>query len=239
GGGSGNLLAYGVFDQDAAGNTKLFRRGRLTARSSSVQAVDLNAITEQVTYGWYSDRTNNLNPASGSTVPQYPKANAYSWLKSPRYAGTVYEVGPLARMKVNGDYVGGVSVMDRHLARADEALKVAQEMGKWLNQLTPGGAVHTPAPVPASADSYGLTEAPRGALGHWLHIRNGKISNYQVVTPTCWNASPMDTSGNHGPMEQALIGTPIKNVNEPIEALRVVHSFDPCLSCAVHVMRPA
>jgi hydrogenase large subunit len=237
--GPGNLLAYGVFDLDSRGNKKLLKRGRLTAGSSKVQAVDLNVITEQVTHSWYADSTNNLKPSSGETTAQYPKRNAYSWLKAPRYAGIPYEVGPLARMKVNGDYHGGISVMDRHLARAEEALKLAEAMRTWVDQLNPGQAVFTPAPVPSSASSCGLTEAPRGALGHWLQIANGKISRYQIVTPTCWNASPLDSIGHPGPIEEALIGTPVKNIDEPVEVLRVIHSFDPCLSCAVHVMKPA
>jgi hydrogenase large subunit len=83
-----------------------------------------------------------------------------------------------------------------------------------------------------------MSEAPRGALGHWIQITDGKIDHYQVITPTCWNASPRDSQGVPGPMEQALIGTPIENQDQPIEALRVIHSFDPCLSCAVHIMQP-
>ncbi len=237
--GHGNLLAFGVFDLDAPGKSKLLRRGLLMRGSSRVQSIDLNAITEQVTHSWYADSTNNLNPLSGSTIPKYPKKDAYSWLKAPRCGGTPCEVGPLARMKVNGDYTGGISVMDRHLARADEALKVGQAMYNWSNQLQVGQPVYTPSWVPVSGSSYGLTEAPRGALGHWLQIANGKIARYQVITPTCWNASPMDSSGHNGPIEEALIGTPVKNVDEPVEVLRVIHSFDPCLSCAVHVMRPA
>ena len=81
-------------------------------------------------------------------------------------------------------------------------------------------------------------EAPRGALGHWMEVSGGVISRYQVVTPTCWNASPRDAAGRRGPIEEALAGTPVENVDEPIEVLRVIHSFDPCLSCAVHVARP-
>jgi hydrogenase large subunit len=237
--GPGNLLAYGVFDLDASGTKKLLSRGRIVSGTSAVATVNLNAIAEQVTHSWYADSTNNLKPSSGSTVPQYPKSNAYSWLKAPRYGGAPYEVGPLARMRVNGDYTGGISVMDRHLARADEALKIAEAMSTWVGQLKAGQAGCTPSTVPTSAASYGLTEAPRGALGHWLQIANGKIASYQVVTPTCWNASPMDGAGHRGPIEEALIGTPVKNMDEPIEVLRVIHSFDPCLSCAVHVMRPA
>jgi hydrogenase large subunit len=238
--GPGNLLAYGVFDLDSSGDSKLLKRGRIVSGSTTVADVNLTAITEQVTHSWYADSTHDLNPSSGSTAPQYPKANAYSWLKAPRYEGASYEVGPLARMRVNGDYPGAnISVMDRHHARAEEALKVALAMSTWVGQLKAGQAVVTPSRIPTSAASYGLTEAPRGALGHWLKITNGKIASYQVVTPTCWNASPEDSSGQSGPIEAALIGTPVKNIDQPIEVLRVIHSFDPCLSCAVHVMRPA
>ncbi len=248
--GRGNLLAYGVFDLDSSGNSKLLRRGRVTGGSSSgevdddrtgspsVQTVDPAQITEQVTYSWYNNTTNNLNPSSGLTVPQYPKKGAYSWLKAPRYLNLPYEVGPLARMTVNGDYTAGISVMDRHKARALEALKVAQALQTWVGQLNPAAPVYQQYSVPSQATGLGLTEAPRGALGHWVRIANRRIANYQVVTPTCWNASPMDGAGNHGPIEQAVIGTPVADLDQPMEVLRVIHSFDPCLSCAVHVMRP-
>jgi hydrogenase large subunit len=237
--GHGNLLAFGVFDQDAAGTTKLLRRGRVRNGSTTLQPVDVTRIAEQVNSSWYADSTNNLNPSVGSTIPQYPKTGAYSWLKAPRYWGAPYEAGPLARMWVNGNYRRGISVMDRHMARAQEALLIAQSMYSWVNQLSVGGAVYTKHSAPSSASAYGLTEAPRGALGHWVKISNGKISRYQVVTPTCWNASPRDFASVRGPIEQALLGTPVWNIDHPTEVVRVIHSFDPCLSCAVHVMRPA
>jgi hydrogenase large subunit len=88
-----------------------------------------------------------------------------------------------------------------------------------------------------SASGYGLTEAPRGALGHWVDISSSHISRYQVITPTAWNASPMDDAGQNGPIEQALLGTPVNEVAQPIEVLRVIHSFDPCLACSVHMLR--
>ena len=141
-------------------------------------------------------------------------------------------------MWVNGDYRKGISVMDRHAARAQEALKIAQALQTWVSQLEVGGPVYSGYTIPATASSYGLTEAPRGALGHWLQMASGKISRYQIITPTCWNASPRDDTGQVGPIEKALIGTPIVDPNQPIEVLRVIHSFDPCLSCAVHVSRP-
>ncbi len=248
--GPGNLLAYGVFDQVDSGSTKLLKRGLVyNSAPTNVQPVSVGNITEQVTYSWYADTTNNKNPASGSTVAVDPakKRKAYSWLKSPRYSGKPMETGPLARMWVNGDYRAGISVMDRHMARALEAEKVANAMNDWLSQIAVGGSVYTAYTAPYSKSGTGLTEAPRGAIGHWLTTSSTSspsptggpsIANYQVITPTCWNASPMDTNGVHGPLEQALIGTPVTNATQPIEVLRVIHSFDPCLSCAVHVMRP-
>jgi len=235
--GTGTLMAYGVFDLNAAGSSMLLRRGIAMNGSTSVQSVDVNAITENVKYSWYTNGTDGLNPRAGVTSPQYPKTGAYSWLKAPRYKGVPVEVGPLARMWVNGDYRRGISVLDRHMARANETKKIAQAMQTWINQIALGGSVFNQFSIPSSADSYGLTEAPRGALGHWLQIANGKIAHYQIITPTCWNASPRDTTGTPGPIEQALIGTPVENINEPVEIMRVIHSFDPCISCAVHMVK--
>ncbi len=237
GGGRGNLLAFGVFDLNSSGTSKLLDRGRVVNGSTVVQAVNEAAIREQVTHSWYQNGTNDLHPSAGETEAQFPKLGAYSWLKAPRYSGAAYEAGPLARMWVNGDYREGISVLDRHRARAFEALKVAQAMQGWLGELQVGGQVFQQNSAPSSGTSFGLTEAPRGALGHWLEISSGKISNYQVVTPTCWNASPRDTAGTRGPIEEALIGTPVSDMAQPVEVLRVIHSFDPCLACAVHVMR--
>jgi hydrogenase large subunit len=104
GGGYGNLLAFGVFDLDSAGNTRLLKRGRSTGGSQAVSTVDVNQISEAINYSWYNDSTASRKPAAGVTTPKYPKTGAYSWLKAPRYAGTPYETGPLARMWVNGDY---------------------------------------------------------------------------------------------------------------------------------------
>ncbi len=252
--GYGNLLAYGCFDLNASGSSKLLQRGLVANGATSVQPVNVQSITEQVNYSWYASSStlipvedtfavvssNSLNPAVGVTKPVDPakKTQAYSWLKAPRYGNVPYETGALARMWVNGDYRTGISVMDRHLARANEALKVAQAMLTWVGQINLTGSNSVTANVPSSGTAIGLTEAPRGALGHWLQISNGKISRYQIVTPTCWNASPRDNAGKRGPIEQALIGTPVKDLDQPVEVVRVIHSFDPCLSCAVHVMRP-
>jgi len=236
--GHGHLLAFGVFEADNRQAPELLlRRGRRLAGTSTVQPVDTSKIAEQVRYSWYADSDGNRPPLQADTNAQYPKGAAYSWLKAPRYDGVVYEVGPLARMTVNGDYANGVSVMDRHLARARETLKIALAMRGWLNDLTAGQSAYTDRPMPVSATSDGLTEAPRGALGHWLQVEDSKIAKYQVITPTCWNVSPKDDTGQRGPLEQALLGVPVVNVDKAIEVLRVVHSFDPCLDCATHVTR--
>jgi hydrogenase large subunit len=235
--GHSNLLSFGVFE--AAGGGKLFSPGYIQGGiQSPLDESTTGEITEGVTYSWYDENTNNQTPASGETVPQYPKGDAYSWLKAPRLGGSPFEAGPLARMQVSGDYSGGVSVMDRHAARAQETLKVAEAMSGWLDELVPSGPVFGGYDDPVNGSGIGLTEAPRGALGHWVEIQDGVLSHYQVITPTCWNASPRDDQQIPGPLEQALIGTPILDAQQPIEALRVIHSFDPCLSCAVHVMEP-
>ncbi len=233
--GCGNLLAYGVFDLDSGGSTKLLKRGRYT--NGQLASVDATRIKEYVKSSWFTAASGNLNPAAGVTQPDPTKAGAYSFVKAPRYQDIVHETGPLARMWVNGDYRKGISVIDRIAARAYETKKVADAMDGWLNQLTGNSGLRT-SPTPYSGTGVGLTEAPRGALGHWVQIRNYTVSRYQVITPTAWNASPKDDKGIRGPIEQALMGTPVADLKQPIELMRVVHSFDPCLACAVHMARP-
>ncbi len=238
--GYGNLLAYGVFELDDAGGDQLLAGGHVVEGSATPLPLDAASIAEHVTHSWFKNNTDGLHPASGQTKAVDPasKTYAYSWLKAPRYEGRPYEVGPLARMWINGDYRNGISVMDRHLARAREAMKIAMAAREWLDELIPEGPVYQPPTVPDAAASMGLTEAPRRALGHWLGISDGRISHYQVISPTTWNASPRDNRGILGPLEEALLGTPVQNVDQPIEVMRVIHSFDPCLDCAAHVVKP-
>jgi hydrogenase large subunit len=224
--GCGNLLAYGVFDTGAG---PCFPSGIYSGESGQVTSFNPAKISEHVAHSYY-------DAASG--VPALGKDGAYSWIKAPRYDGAVYEVGPLARMKIAGLYTGGISVMDRLKARARESCDLALSMFHWLDDLVVGAPTHVWQESPPSGSGMGLTEAPRGALGHWIDIVNSKINGYQIVTPTSWNASPKDDLGQRGAMEEALVGTPVADVDNPIEPLRVVHSFDPCLACAVHVVRP-
>jgi hydrogenase large subunit len=237
--GYGSLLALGGFPLDAAGKGLFFSGGRRTETGKEGQSLKVEAVTEQVTHSWYDNASTKRHPSDGATQAVYPKEGAYSWLKAPRYEGQPYETGPLARMMIGGLYRNGISVHDRHRARAAETLKIAEALPGWLEEVKPGGAVYSRYAVPAEAEAAGLTEAPRGALGHWLKIREGKIAHYQVVTPTCWNASPRDDQHVPGPIEKALVGTPVADSKQPVEVLRIVHSFDPCLACAVHVCRPA
>lgn len=231
GGGYGNLLTYGVFDTDSAGNT-YFVRGRYT--NGTYSSVDTNQIVEHTKHAWYNDASQN--PANGTTTPNATKSGAYTWMKAPRYSGIAHECGPLARMWMNNFYRNGISVMDRHKARALEAQKIGDQMTNWINNVVADASGYSRVTLPTSGTGVGLTEAPRGALGHWLQYSSSKITRYQVLTPTCWNASPKDDTGNFGPIEKALIGIKVANTAEPVEILRIIHSFDPCTGCSVHVL---
>lgn len=232
--GYGNLITYGAFDIDTNGG-KLMSAGTVT--NGVIESISQDNIKEYVGHCWYSSPSGQ-NPASGTTTASYPKSDAYTWIKAPRYNEQPYETGPLARTWISGDYKQGVSVMDRHMARYIETAKLADNMLTWINQVVPQASAYTNVSTPVSGSGSGLTDAPRGALGHWVSVSSSKISGYQVITPTCWNASPMDDNGNPGPMEKALIGIQVADINQPIELLRIVHSFDPCLACSVHVMTP-
>ena len=207
--------------------------------NNSIMDFDAGQITEDVKYSRYQSFTTAKKPSEGMTEPDAEKEGSYSWLKAPRYDGQPYEVGPLARMWINGDYRQGVSVIDRHAARAIEAKKVAEAMEEWVLQLKPGESAYAESILPESAQGVGLTEGARGALGHWIKISNKKIENYQAVVPTTWNCSPRDDSGARGPVEEALVGTPVVDADNPLEVVRIVRSFDPCIACAVHLIKPS
>ena len=239
-----NMLCYGAFrltDETSPERQKqLFKRGRYT--NGQLNSIDAKKITEEVKYSWYDGNTSGRYPGDGATVPAPGKKEAYSWLKAPRYEGLPHEVGPLARLWVNQqkDVIGlgekAFSVLGRHFARALEASQIAQAMPGWLDQLIPGQPAFAPFNIPQKGAGMGLHEAPRGALGHWIKIKDYKIENYQAVVPTTWNGGPRDEKGQRGPIEEALVGTPVKDQENPIELVRVVRAFDPCIACAVHVL---
>lgn len=189
----------------------------------------------------------------------------YSWMKSPRYDGIAMEVGPLARMLIAyaaghkrvrelidnalstlGAPVEALSsTLGRTLARGVETLLIVEKMADWVDELANNmgrgelevhsGEKWEPSEWPSEAMGYGLYEAPRGSLGHWIHIKNKSILNYQCVVPSTWNLGPRDDKGQMGPVEKALMATPVENTDQPLEILRTVHSFDPCMACGVHI----
>jgi len=199
-------------------------------------------------------------------IKQLDEAAKYSWIKAPRWRGHPMEVGPLARYIIgyvegNPEFKEPVDEVLRHLdlplealfstlgrtaARGLEAVWCAHKMKHFQDKLvanvrngdssTANVEKWDPSTWPREAKGVGTTEAPRGALGHWIRIRDGKIENYQCVVPTTWNASPRDDKGQIGAYEAALMNTPMAVADQPVEILRTLHSFDPCLACSTHVM---
>lgn len=193
----------------------------------------------------------------------------YSWLKSPRYNDQPMEVGPLARMLVaygrgHTAVKAGVdsvlkalgvgpealfSTLGRIAARAVETQVLADHMGTWVDALAENmnrrdlriadNSKWDPSSWPKKSRGAGFHEAPRGALGHWVAIEDGAIRKYQCVVPSTWNAGPRDANGKRGPYEASLLGTPVADPTQPLEILRTLHSFDPCMACGVHVVDPS
>jgi hydrogenase large subunit len=128
------------------------------------------------------------------------------------------------------------SVFGRHLCRALEGRVLVSEVERWLLSIEPGQPFYADYQVPQEASGIGLSEGARGAVGHWIKIKDRNISHYQVIAPSTWNCSPKDDKGNPGPLEQALLGTKIKNEESPVEITRIVRSFDPCLACSVQLV---
>jgi hydrogenase large subunit len=189
----------------------------------------------------------------------------YSWLKTPRWKGNAMEVGPLARLLVGyasgrddikevvtlgltklGVPVDALfSTLGRTAARGLETMLIAKWSDEFYKQLLANiknGDTRTaniekwdPETWPKEAKGVGMTEAPRGALAHWIVIKDRKIENYQLVVPSTWNASPRDAKGQRSAYEESLIGTPVADPEKPLEILRTIHSFDPCIACAVHL----
>ncbi|MBI4914874.1 MAG: nickel-dependent hydrogenase large subunit [Acidobacteria bacterium] len=229
-------------------------------------------VSEAIAHSWY-DGDWNKHPWEEDTVPKYSEwqdDGKYSWVKAPRFAGRVMQVGPLANMLIAyalGDelvkkYVGLTldrvsaiagarvgpaalhSTIGRHAARAVRAgvfAEVAKKhWGLLVENIGKGDtAIFNPPTFPSGEQrGFGFHEAPRGLLSHWVVIQNGKIANYQAVVPSTWNAGPRDEKGQRGPYEASLIGNPIADVERPLEVLRTIHSFDPCLACAIHTLDP-
>ncbi len=260
-----NYLAYGGFPE--ADGSFMYPEGAIVdgALVASDRATIEDGISEDITSSYYQAYTGG-DPAVTPQIFNLEKAGAHSFVKAPRFNGNPMEVGPLARMMVainRPDHPAyshsatqtlislvnaGVQpgTVARHAARALETQILCDRMVAWLDDLealafSPMGAVtiHDTAhwdPPQTSDVCYGMTEAPRGALAHWIKIDDYKIGHYACVVPTTWNASPKDKDSNKGPYEQALMS--LGGMATPLNIVRVIRAFDPCIACAVHVIKP-
>lgn len=243
-------------------NAALINRSGVYAHGQFFE-FDQARVREDVTHSFYEgDRP--LHPFEGETKPLDPevgrKQGKYSFAKSPRYdvPGVGYiplEVGPLARrIAAAGPNAGphqdddplfldalnqiGPSVMVRQLARMHEAPKYFKWVRTWLDEIDLHEGFYDKPAEHAEGKGFGSTEAARGALSDWIVIEDGKIANYQVVTPTAWNIGPRDASQTLGPIERALVGSPVVDQSDPVELGHVTRSFDSCLVCTVHAYDP-
>jgi hydrogenase large subunit len=254
GGGHHKYLSYGAFPE--ADGSQYFKSGYVRDLGAHLggqapEAFDEKLVTEHVKNAWYKDAS-PLHPHDGEQVFDRDKGGAYSFVKAPRYDGESVEVGPLARMVLEanptllslvkkGAKPGAVA---RHAARMIETVALCDAMERWFGELVaamgkPGFKIHSGDwDPPATGQGAGFYEAPRGALGHWIKIKDHKIENYQAVVPSTWNASPRDDNGVRGQYEEALIGAPVPDPENPINLVRIIRSFDPCLACAIHVIHP-
>jgi [NiFe] hydrogenase large subunit len=266
-GGTTNFLVYGEFPQGPKEpDSFLFPRGAIFKRAfTQVQPVDIGAVEEHVKHSWY-EGDKALPPAKGETKPKPGKLDVndrYSWMKAPRYKGEPMEVGPLARVLVaygkghapTKAAVDGLlkqlqippdalfSTLGRTAARALETKIIGEAMEGWMGQLIENlkkgdTKIYESYEMPNEAMGAGLNDVPRGALGHWINIKDQKIGNYQLVVPSTWNLGPRCAQNKPGPIEEALMNTPVADPKRPVEILRTVHSFDPCIACGVHVIDP-
>ena len=230
-------------------------------KASDVQE---NLITEYMGRSWYKGSETYTSPyfVTDPDFTEYNVDDRYSWVKAPAYDGKPMEAGSMARIfaayvrgvpfiKEQVDAVLGIlgakpgdlaafqSTLGRTAIRQIETIYIANLMVEWVNELAEaikgGDSEYFREPARLTGEGTGFWEAPRGALYHSEKVVDGKIEGYQIIIPSTWNLAPINGDGEHGPLEQALIGVPVADIEKPINALRTVHSFDPCTACAVHV----
>ena len=232
----------------------------------SVTDVNLKKIREHVAHSWYEgDKARHpYDGETEPKFTSMDDEERYSWTKAPRYKGKPTEVGPLARMIVHlarhpngGDdfadearkYLRAIgqgpqacfSTLGRTAARCLETVILARRSFRWIEELSQRVAMGDDNlcvdwTMPDKCQGVGMSTVPRGALSHWIRVEDGKIANFQMVVPSTWNCGPRCKKGYHGPMENSLLHTPIVDPDRPVELLRTVHSYDPCLACSVHVI---
>ena len=229
-----------------------------------VTDVQESLIQEYMGHSWYQGDDTYTSPyfTTDPDFTEYDVKDRYTWVKCPTYDGKPMEAGSMSRIfaayvrgvpfiKENVDAVLGIlgaqpgdlsafqSTLGRTAIRQVETMYVADLMVEWVNELMEaikgGDSEYFRAPERTTGEGSGFWEAPRGALYHSEKVVDGKIEGYQIIIPSTWNLAPINAKGEHGPLEQALIGVPVADIEMPINALRTVHSFDPCTACAVHV----
>jgi len=233
------FINYGSIDREDRG----FVVPRGYNDNTFLYDLDINSITEDVSYSWYDGSVEN--PMQSKTVPNINKKNGYTFAKAPRYNGKVVQTGPLGEELAMGNELFkdlyekfSDSVYVRELARMLRPIRYISLMESEIEDVIKNikEPIYEKPEIKKSGQGVGLTHAARGALGHWVEIENGKIANYQIISPTTWNGSPRDKDGNLGPWEKALTGLKIKDINNPMEMGHVIRSFDPCLVCTVHFL---
>ncbi|MCU7916222.1 MAG: nickel-dependent hydrogenase large subunit [Candidatus Thiodiazotropha sp. (ex Gloverina cf. vestifex)] len=234
--GNDRFMSYGAY---LLQGEPIFKQG---VWDQTDQPLDTSRITEDVSHSWMTHQSGPKHPFEGITLPDADVEQAYTWCKAPRLDGQVVEVGALARQQVDGhplirDLVSesGGNVRNRVIARLLEIAKVVMRMEAWAKELKPGEAICHHKPFPQEAQGFGLVEAARGSLGHWIKIKYGRILNYQIIAPTTWNFSPRDNAGQPGALEIALESAALRaGEKEPVSVQHIVRSFDPCMVCTVH-----
>ncbi|MGO9943963.1 MAG: nickel-dependent hydrogenase large subunit [Rhodoblastus sp.] len=233
------LISFGAYAQ---GGSHLFARGLFDPRvGAGASALATGSIAEHVAFSFLRD--SSLDPAQAVTAPDMNKPGAYSWAKAPRLSGAPAETGAVARQAVREDALvrallaqaGGTNVLVRIVARMVEIARLTLAAEGWARELKLDEAFYETPPALVEGCGAGMTEAARGALGHWMSVEKGVIQRYQIVAPTTWNFSPRDAQGVPGPLEQALVGVEVGSSGAKAPAIQhVVRSFDPCMVCTAH-----
>ncbi|MBC8059194.1 MAG: nickel-dependent hydrogenase large subunit [Clostridiaceae bacterium] len=235
----GNFMSYGLYNSTGEKSLTFVQSGVLIDKK--LNTFDSSKINENIYSSWYEGKPIQNIPGEKTIDENSSKEKAYSWIKAPRYEGYPMEVGPLARMIIGEKYNKGIAAMDRVLARVLETkivIEIMEEKIVTLEELLRSKVLSNAVnfDIPISAKGKGLIDTVRGSLGHWINIQDKKILNYDIITPSGWNLSPQDGKGVKGVLEKALIGTTIQDTKNPVEIGRIVRTFDPCVSCATHVI---
>lgn len=226
----GCFLSFGLFHFGKKNEQLLWKGGVLDRGSLTQPRLDL--IQKDISKSWFE-----RDKETGDVSPAPYKPEAYTWVKAVLYNGKHYEGGPLARMIMNGYYKGGTSTMDRIVSRSLETLLITELVKDWLNCLEPGAAPLKQKEQFVKNQAISVTDAMRGPLLHSASIKDDQVRKYDIITPTGWNFSPKDLAGYRGPAETALIGTEIPSPKlKYVIPGRIIRSFDPCLSCATHLL---